>query len=381
MKSKMRITILSTLLIICLVLGGAVISPVVPGNSLAVTSYAANDAVKAPTGLNSRRVSMTSVKLWWKKVDGAGGYVVYRYDKASKKYKALKTIKSAKTTKLIDKGLNKNKVYKYRVKSYKIVKGKKSYSDFSSLVISKTWSSGVKAVNVGSVKTTPKSLTLGLCMKKAVNAKVIPTRSSKANGKTAVNKTIRWKSSDRTIAKVNKNGLVTAQTKPGKCYIYAIAHNGVKKRITVKVKDYAKPAKFNLYGVSGTAADMLGGENKKAVCEIASYFTTHKPKGNLSIWLDGQNNFHVEPKTDLGDMAPLIEQFLLNQPHQVQILVNDAYIEFLIVEYCGEDKWGNAIDVYHHITYYYGQDITDSDLGDHEFRIAPHWTCFTFVPI
>lgn len=66
----------------------------------------------------------TSVTLKWKKVAGANGYKIYRYDASSKKWKGIKNIKSAGTVKFNSNGLKKNTAYKFRVKAYKTSGGK-----------------------------------------------------------------------------------------------------------------------------------------------------------------------------------------------------------------------------------------------------------------
>lgn len=84
-----------------------------------LTAYAA--APKQVTGLSSSNVTVSSVKLKWKKVSGATGYYVYKYTKSSNKYTRLATVKSASYT---VKKLKSNTTYRFTVKAYK-KKGKK----------------------------------------------------------------------------------------------------------------------------------------------------------------------------------------------------------------------------------------------------------------
>lgn len=70
--------------------------------------------------------------LKWKKVAGANGYVVYRSTNAASKGKAVATI--AKKNTYTDKKLKKGTTYYYTVKAYRLVKGKKVYSDYSERV-------------------------------------------------------------------------------------------------------------------------------------------------------------------------------------------------------------------------------------------------------
>lgn len=72
-----------------------------------------------------------SVKLTWKKVTGADSYAVYRYDGTSKKWKRIKTVKTASYT---DSGLTRAKGYSYKVKAIKKASGKEYISaDYSKI--------------------------------------------------------------------------------------------------------------------------------------------------------------------------------------------------------------------------------------------------------
>lgn len=85
--------------------------------------------VKVP-GASSKvtaKVSKTSVKLTWKKVSGADGYRVYRYDTKTKKYVTVKSGTTA--TSLTVKGLKKGTRYKFAVKAYKKVGGTRVWAE------------------------------------------------------------------------------------------------------------------------------------------------------------------------------------------------------------------------------------------------------------
>ena len=85
------------------------------------------------TALTNHAAGSKSIKNTWKKVRGAKGYEVYRSAKKKGKYQKVKTIKKGKTTSWTNKKLKKNKAYFYKVRAYKIVKGKKKYSKFSAV--------------------------------------------------------------------------------------------------------------------------------------------------------------------------------------------------------------------------------------------------------
>ena len=64
------------------------------------------------------------VRVSWKKVKGAKGYVVYRSTKKNDGFVRIKTMKGAKKTAFLDKRVKKGKSYYYRI----VVKTKKGYS-------------------------------------------------------------------------------------------------------------------------------------------------------------------------------------------------------------------------------------------------------------
>ena len=100
--------------------------------------------VKDYTSLNATSAGVSSIKLSWKKVSKASGYVVYRADSANGKYKAIKTIKKGKTTSFTDKKRTTGKTYYYKLRPYKTVKNKKQYMDYSSVVSTKAVPGRVK---------------------------------------------------------------------------------------------------------------------------------------------------------------------------------------------------------------------------------------------
>lgn len=71
----------------------------------------------------------------WKKTDGVQGYVVYRSKKKNGGYKKVKTIKKTEICKCTQKAKKqkKHKKYYYKVKTYKVVLGKKYFSSFSNV--------------------------------------------------------------------------------------------------------------------------------------------------------------------------------------------------------------------------------------------------------
>lgn len=77
----------------------------------------------------AKRMGKKKVKLTWKKVDGADGYIVYRSTKKNKGYKAVGTLKNKSS--FVDKKVRKGKKYYYKIRVFKKVQGKKYTSAFS----------------------------------------------------------------------------------------------------------------------------------------------------------------------------------------------------------------------------------------------------------
>ena len=65
-----------------------------------------------------------SATIRWKKVEGASGYIVYRYNKKTKKYVRIAKVKGNTKFTYTNKKLKKSKTYSYKVKAYKTLNGK-----------------------------------------------------------------------------------------------------------------------------------------------------------------------------------------------------------------------------------------------------------------
>lgn len=77
------------------------------------------------TGFKSTARTDTSITLAWSKVTGATGYRVYRYDTATKKYVAVKTLTGTSFT---VSGLKGGTDYKFKINAYRTVDGKTLWS-------------------------------------------------------------------------------------------------------------------------------------------------------------------------------------------------------------------------------------------------------------
>lgn len=188
----------------------------------------------------AKKTTKKSIKLTWKKVKGADGYLIYG-SKCGKnnKYKLIKTIKNGKSTSFTQKKLKKGTYYKYIVRAYKEVEGEKI-----SIAVSKT----IHATTNGGKYGNAKDVKIKTDSKLKRNKKKGYALTLKKNGKYTVkasevkkskkirkHRAVAYESSNEKIATVSKKGVIKAKKK-GNCYIYAYAQNGKFKKIKVTVK-------------------------------------------------------------------------------------------------------------------------------------------------
>ncbi|MDE8732875.1 family 10 glycosylhydrolase [Eubacteriales bacterium DFI.9.88] len=103
------------------------------------SQYGAFSTVKSGTPKPSApkisvKAGKRSAAIKWKKISGANGYVLYRAAGTKGKFKTIRTIKSGSTIKYTNKKLAKKKKYTFRMRAYRLVKGKRVYSGYSSKV-------------------------------------------------------------------------------------------------------------------------------------------------------------------------------------------------------------------------------------------------------
>ncbi len=97
---------------------------------LPVQAFGATTVV-APANVTVKVTDSNHIIVKWNKVSKSGGYKVYRAESKYSTYKCIKTVKSKATVKYTDKTVKPGKIYFYKLKSYRIVNGKKKYSRYS----------------------------------------------------------------------------------------------------------------------------------------------------------------------------------------------------------------------------------------------------------
>ncbi len=337
------------------------------------TVATAKENAVPPQGVRVTRQSSHCLRIQWKQVEGASGYVVYRKNPGKKHYKKVKTITKGKTVKWKDKKVKPGKTYTYVLKSYKKVNGKKVYSKYSDWVSAKADRRTDKKVNVGKVKLK-KNLTLGIRMTGKCGAKLTPKKYKKGKGKKVITKKLRYRTNNTSIATVDKKGVVTAGINTGSCYIYVTAHNGMTAKMKVTVVDYAKPATFRYYDGRDKVINVLLNEYKAEVCNIASYFCKNRPRKNEDVYiqLSEEKNIIIKPSNyQFNEVADEISNLLEKFPTDIKIHVTEWYVDF-----CMDVKYDNGMTVSRIVSFSYDEDCLNLNSGVME----SHWCYEVHVP-
>ena len=177
--------------------------------------------------LKTASVKKNSIKLVWKRVKGADGYIIYG-GKCGETMTRISTIKKASTTRYTAKKLDKKTYYNYMVVAYK----KTSVGD---KIIST--SKAIYVTTTGGKYGNPTSLTVKKSKPSVKKGKTIKIKPSFKKDKKVIthNAKFRYESLDETIATVNESGKVTGVSK-GETKILVYTQNGICKSVTITVK-------------------------------------------------------------------------------------------------------------------------------------------------
>lgn len=135
-----------------------------------------------------------------------------------------------KVTSYTDKNLKQATNYKYQVKAYKLIDGKRVIIMTSKVI--HTITEGKKYGNPVKVVLDTTAVKLNVADTKTLTGEVLIESAKLLKEHTAV---LRYESTNTEIATVNSKGKITAKDK-GSCYVYVYAQNGVYKRIKVTVE-------------------------------------------------------------------------------------------------------------------------------------------------
>ena len=187
----------------------------------------------------SVKQTKTSVTLQWNIIKDADGYFVYgnRCNTGTKsyKYRKLATITGGDISTWTQKDLKKGTYYKYVVKAYRLVNGKKVVTDTSISVHAVTGggkygnAKAVSVIQIGNKKNVSK-ITLKMGKTAQIKAKEV-----KKDKKIERHRKLCYESSNTKVATVTPDGLIRATGK-GTCTIWVYAQNGVYKALKITVK-------------------------------------------------------------------------------------------------------------------------------------------------
>lgn len=189
--------------------------------------------------LRSTKQSINSITLTWNRVKGADGYMIYgnlcNSNGKVYKYQKLRTVTNGETRSWTHTELKKGTYYKYVVKAYKLINGKRVVTDSSVSVhaITKGGKYGVaKGVSVTKIGNRKNTLNISLSQGKSTQITAKEVRQDKP---IRHHRNLCYASSNAKVATVTPSGKITATGK-GTCKIWVYAQNGVYKTITVSVK-------------------------------------------------------------------------------------------------------------------------------------------------
>ena len=333
--------------------------------------------ISAPNNIRAIRKSNTAVRLEWKGVSEGDGYIIYRYKRSTKKYGKIHTVKGTKAGKWMkwtDKRLKMNTVYKYKIASYRIIDGKRQISNVSDWVSAKTYKRNNRRINARAPELSPKSVYLGLRSSKEISSYVPAAKYGKNKKKVPFSKKVRWYSSDASVATVNKKGVITAGVKPGSCYVYAKAHNGLRAKVKVTVKNYARAGGY--YGTYIKEDDIyiLVTEYKTQMQNIAEYYSINrlKPRNPIEMKLNNDAEVVITPSnTDISQLKKDIETVLVDFPYHISIKVNADFVEFDVRKQDSQDS------LLGYVRFWFDNDCSEWE----SLQIASHWEAFRYRPI
>ncbi len=333
-------------------------------------------AVQPPDNIQSIRKSNTSIRIQWKTVPNADGYIIYRCKPSSKKYVKVHTLACSKAgvrKHWTDKRLKKNKIYKYKISSYKNENGKQVVSSLSDWVSAKTYARDKKKINARAPKVSKKEIYLGLCSSKKLTCYVEPAKYGKHKKKEAFSTKVRWRSSDTSVATVDKKGNVTAKAKMGRCNVYAISHNGTRTKVKVIVKNYARAKSYDGTHLRENDIYILVTDFKVPMQNIAEYYSVHRLRKNETIrfQLDDEAKVVISPaNADVGNLRNDIETLLIDFPYFIDIEVDSSCVGYTL--HLTEDEK----DSYGRVEFWF-----DNNCLQWRGRIASHWMGYRFAPI
>lgn len=209
---------------------------------------------------------------------------------------------------------------------------------------------------------------LGLREAKQMEVTVKNSRFAKNKKAKRIDNSLRWCTTDPSVATVSESGVVTAQGKIGNCQIYARAHNGnYTGLIRIEVCNFARPESFD---VTYTQPDitMLLKDYKEDLSVIAEYFEACYWKGHTQFGTISMKTDRSELKVSSSKMSfePIKEN--------IWRVLNDYPGDMFICCYANGIEFNLSDDKYHLLVVYIYSDVSpDFEEPQYSFFVAPRW--------
>ena len=204
-----------------------------------LTLYAKwKNKAKGPFFAKSVSIGKTANRITWAKAAGAQGYDVFfakcNTSRPKKTYK-LKMVKSLGGTSWTKTKLKNGISYKYQVRAWKKVNGKKTYIAVSPAMHSIAGNYNKSFANAKSIGVSKSAVTLKKGKTLTLKCTVKATTAKKKLLVRTHYPAVRYYTSNKDIAAVSGTGKITAKA-VGTCTIYTVATNGIRKAVSVTVK-------------------------------------------------------------------------------------------------------------------------------------------------
>ena len=324
-----------------------------------------NITLKAPEKVRAKSYKGKKLRLSWKQTEGAEGYVIQEYKNAKKKFIKVAETVGVKTDWVSGKAKKKRT---YRVCAYRVKNGQKVMGNYSYEVSAIPYNKKSKLVNAGEVQAKQYQIKLGLREAKQMEVTVKNSRFAKNKKAKLIDNSLRWYTTDPTVATVDGKGVVTARGKAGNCQIYARAHNGnYTGLIQIEVCNFARPESFD---VTYTQPDitMLLKDYKEDLSIIAEYFETCYWQGNtqfgtISMKTDRSDLEVTSAKMNFEPVRENIKRVLNDYPGSMSICSYSSVLEFDL----SDGKYRLQL------VYLYQDVLSGFEESQYDFFVAPRW--------
>lgn len=178
-----------------------------------------------PSDIKVEKISDTSTKLTWSKTEGVSSYEIYL--KNGDVYSHLTSINDSNATSWVHENLPQNEEYTYVIKTRNNIGSESDFSYWVSIFLGDQNSTYTNLESISFVNA-PVSLEIN----KTINLSLNITKENV--GLELINNSLRWSTSDSTIATVDENGILKT-FKPGMVTVSVRGHNGKKTAFSVNI--------------------------------------------------------------------------------------------------------------------------------------------------